>query len=198
MGLAAGVSPSVRSSVARPGVRRHQDGFAARQGLVQQPAVLGLPLLALAEIGFLDVDLILEGQAALGIQRPDGPADRRQRRDHPRQELTIELLRGDVGLGQLRDFRPPSERICCFVCSISCGSRGCSMLIYTMYPVSVSTLKVSLELLASEAVISWREGVVGGLCGTVRNFVSSDVARPSWPWFFTGWKPVPQNSAQSR
>ena len=33
--------------------------------------------------------------------------------------------------------------------------------------------------------------------GTVRNIVSNDVARPSWPWFFTGWKPVPQNPAQS-
>jgi len=30
----------------------------------------------------------------------------------------------------------------------------------------------------------------------VRNLVSCNVARSTWPCFFTGWKPVPQNSVQ--
>ena len=159
--------------------------------------MLGLPLLAVAEIGFLDVDLILEGQAPLGIQRPDGPADRRQGRDHARQELAIKLLRGDVGLGQLRDFRHQGADLLLRLFDQLRVQRLFDAHIYYVPRLGL-TLKVSLELLASEAVISLREGVVGGLCGTVRSFASSDVARPSWPWFFTGWKPVPQNSAQSR
>jgi len=32
----------------------------------------------------------------------------------------------------------------------------------------------------------------------VRNLVSCNVARSTWPCFFTGWKPVPQNSVQFR
>jgi len=34
--------------------------------------------------------------------------------------------------------------------------------------------------------------------GIVRIFVSRGVARSSWPCFFMGWKPMPQNSVQSR
>jgi hypothetical protein len=34
--------------------------------------------------------------------------------------------------------------------------------------------------------------------GTVRIFVSSNGARPSWPCFTTGLKPVPQNFVQAR
>ena len=35
------------------------------------------------------------------------------------------------------------------------------------------------------------------LDGTVRIFVSRAVARPSWPCFLMGWKPMPRNSVQS-
>jgi hypothetical protein len=59
-------------------------------------------------------------------------------------------------------------------------------------PSKASTGLLPFLLLRLERPLS------GGFLGTVRNSVSNDVARPSWPWFFTGWKPVPQNSAQSR
>ena len=94
-----------RIDLARPRVRRHQHPLAAGQGLVEQPGVLGLMLLALAEPRLLEVDLVLERELPLGVQRPHGPAHRRQRRDDPRQELAVKLLRRHVGLRQLGNLR---------------------------------------------------------------------------------------------
>jgi hypothetical protein len=91
--------------VARSRVRRHEHPFAGRKGLIQQPRMLRLHLLVLAELRLLDVDLILEGELPLGIQRPDGPAHRRQRGDDARQELAIELLRRHLGFRQAGNFR---------------------------------------------------------------------------------------------
>lgn len=91
--------------IARPGVRRNHHPFAASKHFVEQPAVLGLLLLVVAKVRVLDIDLVLEGQPAFGIDRPDGAADGREGRNHARQELPIKLFRGDVLLRQLRNFR---------------------------------------------------------------------------------------------
>jgi len=40
------------------------------------------------------------------------------------------------------------------------------------------------------------DGLRDAVHEAVRNLVSCNVARSTWPCFFTGWKPVPQNSVQ--
>ena len=80
---------------------RHEHPLAAGEGLLQQSAVPGLVVFVIAEPGFLDVDLILQRQPALVVDRPDRSADRRQRRNHLCKELAVKLLRCNARLRQL-------------------------------------------------------------------------------------------------
>ena len=74
-------------------MRRHQHAFRRGEALVQEPGVPGLGLFVVAEVGQLEVDLILQGQLVLFVDGPDGPAHRRQRGNDPAEKLTVELRR---------------------------------------------------------------------------------------------------------
>ena len=94
-----------RRRFARAGVRRHEQALAVAQRLVEQAPVAELVLFVeFAELGLLEIDLVLQGQPAFVVDGPNGPAHGRQGRDDPRQELAVELLGGHVGLRQLRNL----------------------------------------------------------------------------------------------
>ncbi len=80
----------------RARMRRRQYPFRRGHRLVEQAGVLGLGRLVVAEVGLLEVDLILQGQLAFLVDRPDGPANRRQRGNDPPQEFAVELAGRDV------------------------------------------------------------------------------------------------------
>ena len=93
-----------RLAFAEPRVRRHQDPFAAGEGLVDQLAVPLLILFVLRQVGLLDVDLILEGEWTPVSGGPDRPSDRGQGGHHPIEKLAVELAGGDVLFRQLGDL----------------------------------------------------------------------------------------------
>ena len=66
--------------------------------------MLGHFLFVVAELGLLDIDLVLQRELAFGIERPDRPADSRQRRDHAGQKLPVKLLRRNARLRQTRNL----------------------------------------------------------------------------------------------
>ena len=63
-----------------------------------------LGLFVLAEIGLLEIDLILQGQLVVFVDRPDGPAHRGQGGNHAGEKLAIEFARRQALLRQLRNF----------------------------------------------------------------------------------------------
>ena len=63
-----------------------------------------LVFLALVELGFAQVDVVFQRQLARLGDRPDGAADGRQRRDDAIEHRVVELLRADLGLGNLGDL----------------------------------------------------------------------------------------------
>ena len=85
-------------------VRRHQHAFRRGEALVQEPGVPGLGLGVVAEVGKLEVDLILQGQLVFFVDGPDGPPHRGQRGNNPAEEFTVELPGTDVPPRQLLDL----------------------------------------------------------------------------------------------
>ena len=66
--------------------------------------MLHLGLFALAQPGLLQVDLILEHEPALLLDRPDSAADGRQSGNHSGEKFPVVLLRGDLRFGELGDL----------------------------------------------------------------------------------------------